>query len=260
MPKPPPRFTSGGRAPASSASRAAAAGLDHRSGGQRLRSGEDMEAAPFRAGVDHAPHQRRRPARVHAEGRGAPPHLHPRSTQLEIGIDSHREPRRHAQPRADRERALGLGLRFEIERHARAQRRLQLEIALAGAGEADVGRRHGVTRPRQLARRGNVHPVHQRRDAGEQRRERIGLDGIMDADTGGQRRAQPGDARLHHRKVIDIGGGPDIRPWKLAQRGEFRRDRAMRFCGDGHLSPKLALSAVRSSLPLALRGSAARQS
>jgi hypothetical protein len=97
-----------------------------------------VQAAPFSARRDDAPHQRRRPRRVHAERLGAAAHPHPRALDLEVGIDPHRQPRRLSDPRGGGQRALGLALGFEVERHAGADRLVELGVALAGTGEADL--------------------------------------------------------------------------------------------------------------------------
>ena len=132
MPKPPPRLTRGGGAPASSdSSRRQSEGrplrLDQRGGIERLRAGEDVEAAPFGARRDDPADQSGHARGVDPERLGAAAHAHARALDLEIGIDPDGEPRRPAELRADREGALGLALGFAVERDAGLDRLLELD-------------------------------------------------------------------------------------------------------------------------------------
>ena len=142
MPKPPPRLTSGGVAPtlrqarAASATRGACASI-RACGVERLRAGEDVEAAPVGAGVEDAPDQRRHARGIDPERLGAAAHPHARALDLEIGIDPDREPRPAAELGGDRQRALDLALGFGVEGDAGLDRLGKVGVALAGAGEAD---------------------------------------------------------------------------------------------------------------------------
>ena len=190
MPNPPPRLTSGGMAPTSSASRARererrALRLDDRLGVERLRPGKDVKPAPVRARGDDAFDQSRTPARHRRRtARRARPSASPTRAVRMSGLT--RTASRGVIPSrlADRQRAIRLARGFEVDRHARLDRGLEFVLALARPGEADRRRRLARNRRHQfeLALRRDVEAVDQRRHRCEQRRERIGLDRIMQVD------------------------------------------------------------------------------
>src|SRR3546814_7261508 len=59
----------------------------------------DLKALPIGAGGDQTPDQRGHRRGIDAERLGAAAHFHPRTLQVEVGIDPHRQARRHAQDR-----------------------------------------------------------------------------------------------------------------------------------------------------------------
>src|SRR5690606_1833852 len=71
--------------------------LGNRGGIKCLRSRENMETSPVGADIDQAADERRNLGGIDAEGLGAAAHLHPRTLEVEIGIDAYREPWRDAQ-------------------------------------------------------------------------------------------------------------------------------------------------------------------
>ena len=165
MPKPPPRFTSGGAAPILAASVAGErdrGGLrvDQRLRIERLRAGEDVEAAPVGAGVEDSPDQRRHARGIDAERLGAAAHAHAGALDLEIGIDPHREPRPPvAAPIASARSTSPSDSQLSVTPASIAASKLA--VALAGPGEADRRRVDaGLERDAKLAGRSDVEPVH----------------------------------------------------------------------------------------------------
>lgn len=117
-------------------------------------------------------------------------HLHARAAQIEIGIDPDRQPRTLPDRGRNGQRTLDLARRFAVQRHAGRNRRRQLGIALARTGKARARRVDALRRDdSQLACRGDVEPVDQSVEQGQQRPEGVGLDRVMQADPRRQRRA-----------------------------------------------------------------------
>src|SRR3546814_8047658 len=109
------------------------------------------------ARVDQAADERGNLGGIDTEGLGAAAHLHPRTLEVEVGIDAHRESWRGTQMVRDRQRAFGLARRFEIERRAGGDRRLELPVAFARAGKAGIARRPAAgERGLELTPRGDV--------------------------------------------------------------------------------------------------------
>jgi hypothetical protein len=139
---------------------------------ERLRPGENMKTAPFRARRDDLAGQSGHLVGVDAEGLGAAAHLHAAAAQVEIGVHADGEARGLAQLFGDGERPAGFIRGFKVERHALHDRRLQLDIALARPGKADQrGIEPGLTRHAQLAAAGDVETIDQRAHQAQQRRE-----------------------------------------------------------------------------------------
>ena len=137
--------------------------VDHRFSRECLAAGEDVQAAKVASRGGDVPDQRGDPRGVDPEGLGPAAHLHPRSLELEIGIDANREARRHAKSLGDGQRAARFGLAFEIERDARGDRGFEFQVALARPGEAHPAQvEPGRPNQFQLAARRDIEPVGQR--------------------------------------------------------------------------------------------------
>ena len=138
-------------------------------------------------------------------------HLHARTLQFEIWIDTHGHPRRPAESRRDPGERARLAEGFDIQQHAGGNRLDEFLVALAGPGEADPGgRTAGVERGPQLARRCDVESVDQSGHVPDQRRHRIGLHRVVQLDVRRQRLPQFGDAGGQQCAVVGIERGlPD---------------------------------------------------
>ncbi len=163
MPKPPPRLTRGGVAPTSSASSRGerdrrGLGLDQRLGIERLRAGEDVEAAPVGAGVEDAADERGHARGVDPERLGAAAHPHARALDLEIGIDPDREPRRPRAPIASARSTSPSDSQLRVTPASIAASRSLSR--LPGPAKLIVGRIGArLEREAQLAARGDVEAV-----------------------------------------------------------------------------------------------------
>ena len=197
MPNPPPRFTCGMPAPIASARRPASCDrrclrLDHRRRIERLAAGIDVQAAPLGPRPDDLAGQS--PATRGAStpnGFAPPPIFMPEPRSSKVRVDADRQPRPHTEPLADGQRTAHLARRFAIQRHPSGDRRLQLAVALARSGEADRARHASRRkRPRQLAARGDVEPIHHACHQFEDWRVRVGLHGIMQPEPLRHRRSQ----------------------------------------------------------------------
>jgi hypothetical protein len=129
-------LTSGGHSPISAVSAPRGDGrplrLDQRACVERLRAGEDVEAAPVGALPDQVRDQFGRARRIEPERLRSAAHAHARALDLEVGVHPNREPRPNAELARNRERPIRLASGLAVDRDARFDRRPKLGVRLPG--------------------------------------------------------------------------------------------------------------------------------
>ena len=160
--------------------------FDQRRSIERLAAGVDVEAPPIRApvslGINNAARQFRHLIFVDPERLGPAAHLHPRTAQFKTRIYPDREPRCDPQRGAEDESAFDFSGGFAMQRDPGGDGLFQFGIALARPGKADLARQEPCgARQFEFTAARHIQTVHQIGDKFEDRRVRVCLHGIMNA-------------------------------------------------------------------------------
>ena len=241
--------------------------LDDRLSREVLRPGEHVKPPKIRTFRCDLGEQRRHLVSIDAKWLRPAAHAHPGGLEVERRVDAHGGAHPFSEPMTDRGGARELPRGFDVERHPRTDRQLKLEVALARPREADVrGIGSGCERDAQLARRGDIEPVHLPRHPRHERGHRVRLHRVVDADLCGQRGAQVRDFRGDNGAVVNeqrrasacgrhpLGHRPACDREFAVLLAEQRMDAVIA----AHWTC-LARSTARSILPFGLRGSSVSQ-
>ncbi len=167
-----------------------------------------MQAKEVEIELGDAPQQLRRLFRIDAELPRAAAHFHAGRLQFKIRVHPQHHSRPQPQGVADPVRAVGFAHRLQVQHGAGGDNLAQFGIGFSRSRKADLARCHaGVQRRLQFSAGSHVQAIDQAGHVLHQRRHRVGLERVMQAQAGGQRRAQIAHARRQQGAVIGKEGG-----------------------------------------------------